>query len=111
MGAARMLRYARRQAGMTQRDLAKATGVPQSSIGRIETGVTSPRVDTLRRILRATGRELEAEPRLGEGVDRSLIRVTLALTPDERGRSAIRAGRSLAALLAQARPHDPSEHG
>lgn len=111
MSAARMLRYARRQAGMTQRDLAQATGVPQSSIARIETGVTSPRVDTFRRILRATGRELEAEPRLGEGVDRSLIRTTLAMTPDERGRSAIRAGRNLATLLAQTVPHDQPERG
>ena len=109
MRAARMLRYARRRAGMTQRALAVATGVPQSSIARIETGITSPRVDTLLRLLRATGSELEAAPRLGEGVDRSLIRATLAMTPDERGRSAASAGRALARLVAEARRSDGSE--
>ncbi len=94
---------------MTQRALADATGVPQSSIARIERGATDPRVDTLQRLLRATGRELGTESRLGEGVDRSLIQVTLAMTPDERGRSAIRAGHALATLLAQARLSD--RHG
>ena len=91
---------------MTQRALADASGVPQSSIARIERGTIDPRVDTLRRLLRATGSELEIAPRLGEGVDRSLIHVTLALTPDERGRSAVRAGRNLATLVGHARPGD-----
>ncbi len=97
-----MLRYSRRRAGMTQRALAAATGIPQSSIARIERGTTDPRVDTLRRLLRATGSELGTESRLGDGVDRSLIHVTLDMTPDERGRSAIRAGHTLATLLEQA---------
>ncbi|MBA2275307.1 MAG: helix-turn-helix transcriptional regulator [Chloroflexi bacterium] len=35
MSAARMLRYARRRADMTQRALADASGVPQSSIARM----------------------------------------------------------------------------
>lgn len=91
---------------MTQRVLADASGVPQSSIARIERGTTDPRVDTLQRLLRATGRELGTQPRLGEGVDRSLIQVTLDMTPAERGRSAIRAGQALATLLAQARLSD-----
>lgn len=96
---------------MTQRALARATGVPQSSIARIEGGITVPRVDTLERLLRATGGELEAQPRLGEGIDRSLIRATLAMTPDERGRSAARAGRTLTTLLAQVRRHDRPDRG
>jgi len=94
---------------MTQRVLAEATGVPQSSIARIEGGSSIPRVDTLQRLLRATGTDLEAEPRLGEGVDRSLIRAMLAMTPDERGRAAARAGRSLAALVANVRRHDRAD--
>lgn len=100
---------------MTQRALADATGVPQSSIARIERGKTDPRVDTLQRLLRATGSELSTSARLGEGVDRSLIPVTLAMTPDERGRSAARAGRTLETLLDQVRPgvqddrHDRAE--
>lgn len=99
-----MLRYARRRTAMTQRSLADASGVPQSSIARIERGFTDPRVGTLQRLLRATGSHLETGPRLGEGVDRSLIRITLAMTPDERGRSAANAGRTLASLVEQVRP-------
>jgi transcriptional regulator with XRE-family HTH domain len=89
---------------MTQRELAVATGIPQPSIARIERGATIPRVDTLERLLRATGQELEAEPQLGAGIDRSQIRALLALTPDQRGRAAAVAGRNLVKLLSQARP-------
>lgn len=103
-----MLRTARRRGGMTQRDLAAASGIPQSSIARIENGATTPRVDTFRRLLRAAGYDLELESRLGEGVDRTLIRSMLAMTPDERGRSAALAGRNLLRLLREARVVDRS---
>jgi predicted transcriptional regulator len=79
-----MLRWARRRAGLTQRQLAERTGVPQSTIGRIEAGTTDPRLSTIRRLLRACGFDLEVEPVLGFGVDRSQIREHLALTPDQR---------------------------
>jgi transcriptional regulator with XRE-family HTH domain len=88
---------------MTQRHLAERTGIPQSSIARIERGVTVPRVDTLQRLLRATGNEIEVEARLGEGVDRSVMRGLLRLTPDERGRAAMQAGQSFASFRAEAR--------
>jgi len=103
-----MLRTARRRRGMTQRDLAAGSGVPQSSIARIENGTRLPRVDTLQRLLRAAGHELELESRLGDGVDRSQIRAMLAMTPAERGRAAERAGRNLLRLLREARVVDRS---
>ncbi len=43
-----------------------------------------PRVDTLTRLLSACGESLEALPTLGIGIDRSLIREMLRLTPAER---------------------------
>lgn len=95
---ARILRVARRRAGLTQRALAERAGVPQPSVARIESGASIPRADTLQRLLRAADQDLEVEPRLGRGVDRSLIRERLALTPDERGRAATVAARNLAAL-------------
>jgi transcriptional regulator with XRE-family HTH domain len=104
MNAGRVLKAARRRAGMTQRDLAEASGIPQPSIARIERGASIPRVDTLERLLQASGRELDSAPRLGSGVDPSQIRALLALTPDQRGRAAAVAGRNLANLLNQARP-------
>lgn len=95
---ARILRVARRRAGLTQRALAERAGVPQPSVARIESGASIPRADTLQRLLRAADQDLEVEPRLGRGVDRSLIRERLALTPDERGRAATVAARNLADL-------------
>lgn len=69
---------------MTQRVLAARAGVPQSTVGRIETGVIEPRIDTLLRILHASGHDLELGARLGESVDRAQIRERLALTPRQR---------------------------
>jgi transcriptional regulator with XRE-family HTH domain len=96
-----MLRSARRRAGLTQRQLAAASGVPQATVGRIEAGLVSPRVDTLLSLLRTTGHELAVERRIGEGVDRSLIRDRLRLTPEQRIRSAAAAARNLAAFRAE----------
>jgi len=84
MRAARSLRWARRRAGLSQRALAAQTGVPQSTIGRIEAGLVDPRFETLRRLLNACGFDLEMEPLRGAGVDRSQIQALLALTPAER---------------------------
>ena len=103
MTAARMLNTARRRAGMTQRALARATGIPQASIARIERGLTVPRVDTLQRLLRATGQDIELEQRLGQGIDQSGIHELLALSPEERIHRGMRAARSLASFLAQVR--------
>ena len=96
------LRNARRRAGLSQRALAARTGVPQSSIARIERNATIPRVDSYQRLLEATGHALEVEARLGEGVDRSLIRSLLAMTPAQRATTAAAAGRNLSALLREA---------
>ncbi len=98
-----MLRSARRTSGLTQRELADLAGIPQSSIARIERGATVPRLDTMQRLLEATGHRLEVEPRLGRGVDRTLIRELLGLTPDQRGRAAMQAGQALASFRAEAR--------
>jgi transcriptional regulator with XRE-family HTH domain len=102
MNAAAALRYARRRAGLTQRALAAKSGVPQPAIARIECGVVSPRVVTLDRLLAATGDSLDLLPRIGDGVDRSLIRAALARTPEARIRAAGTAGRNLAAFLGEA---------
>ena len=96
--AARILRYARRRARLTQRVLASASGIPQETIARIESGTTQPRFDTLDRLLEAAGFELEVMPRLGVGVDRTLIASTLKLNPTERLEQGQRAARDMEAL-------------
>jgi predicted transcriptional regulator len=82
--AARMLRHARRSAGLTQRALAASTGIPQETIARIEVGRSDPRVETLDRLLEGCGYSLEHLPRLGIGIDRTQIRERLAMTPSKR---------------------------
>ena len=83
---------------MTQRQLAAAAGVPQATVGRIEAGAVSPRTDTLAALLRAVGAELDLAPRLGEGVDRTLIQDRLRLTPADRIRLAVEEARAMPKL-------------
>lgn len=79
-----LLQWVRGRAGLTQRRLAALAGVPQSTVSRIESGAIDPRISTMRRLLRSCGYEIDARPRLGQGVDKSLIRERLSRTPRER---------------------------
>jgi transcriptional regulator with XRE-family HTH domain len=106
MDAARVLRQERRRAGLTQRQLADRTGVPQPAVARIESGTVVPRVDTLDRLLAGCGRSLEVAPRLGEGLDRTGIALLLDLTEWERGRIAVDEANNLAELLERAHPDE-----
>jgi predicted transcriptional regulator len=95
----RLLRYARRRAGLTQRELADRARVPQPAIARIETGGVSPRLSTILPLIEATGFELELTPRIGEGVDRTLIRSALVRSPEQRIRAAAAAAKNLDAFM------------
>jgi predicted transcriptional regulator len=79
------------------------TGVPQPQIARIESGAVSPRMDTLERLMTGAGVTLEVSPRIGQGVDRSLIRESLARSPEARVQAAETAARNLADYLAETR--------
>jgi transcriptional regulator with XRE-family HTH domain len=103
MNAGSLLRRARRRAGLSQRALAQVAEVPQSTVGRIEAGLINPRVATLARLLDACGYELEALQRLGEGVDRTLIRELLALTPRQRLEYAATASKNVTRMVERAR--------
>jgi transcriptional regulator with XRE-family HTH domain len=81
---------------LSQRELARRAGVTQASIARIETGRTSPRLETLERLLAGCDYELEIVPKRGEGVDRTGLREMLRLTPAERARLAVEEARNLA---------------
>ncbi len=95
-----ILRYARKKANLSQRELGRRTGTTQATISRIEDGLTSPRLDTLERLLDACGFQLQAVPRRGEGVDRSAIRELLKATPTERARLAGQEAQNLEKLPA-----------
>ena len=98
MEAGQALKEARRRAGFSQRELAKRANVPQPVISRLESGGAIPRVDTLDKLLRECGEGLEARPRRGEGIDRSLIRRMLRLSPVDRLRAASVEANSLSRL-------------
>jgi transcriptional regulator with XRE-family HTH domain len=53
-----LLREARKRAGLTQAELGRRVGKPQSSIARWESGDVNPSLETLRELIRACGLEL-----------------------------------------------------
>jgi len=104
MKAGSILREARRAAGLTQRELARRAGVPQPAVSRIERDHASPRFDTLDRLLRECGKGLELVERPGIGVDRTLIRDRLRLSPGERARLTAREWERTRAFERRGRP-------
>ena len=80
-----LIRDARRSAGLSQAALARRLGLSQPAVAKLESRDSNPTIRTLRRALRATGRDLELLARPGQGwVDMSLIREHLRLSPAER---------------------------
>lgn len=98
MSAAKLLRHARKKAGLTQRQLAERSGIAQPAIAKIESGRVSPRIDTLERLLRPCRYRLTMSPERGAGVDRTAIRELLLRTPEERLELAAIDGRGLERL-------------
>ena len=94
----RMVRWARKRAGMTQVQLGAACGVPQSTIARIERGTVTARAATLLQLLAATGHELSVDRAIGTDADREAIRDRLVVPV------ALRARKSAAAKPSARRP-------
>lgn len=53
-----LIRVAREETGISQRELAKRAGTSQAAISAYEAGKKSPTLETLARIIRATGMDL-----------------------------------------------------
>ena len=96
--AARLLRHARKRAGLSQRALAGKAGVAQSYVARVESSAVDPTVSSLSRLLRACETTLEAMPGSGAGVDRTVMRRLLRLSPAERLATAAAEARALGAF-------------
>jgi transcriptional regulator with XRE-family HTH domain len=84
----RTVQWARRRAGMTQHDLARALDMPQPSIARIERGTVTPRTATLIAILEVTGHRLAVEP-IGPIIDHAPIQRQLTMNVPKRVRQAL----------------------
>jgi transcriptional regulator with XRE-family HTH domain len=86
---AALLTEARQRANLTQAQLAARLGVSQAAVAKLEHPRANPTVETLARALWAADSRLELTAnRRGAGVDESLIRQQLELTPKERLRRA-----------------------
>lgn len=59
--AIRAIIGARLSCNMTQKELAEKTGIRQSNISRIESGASSPTLETLARIAAGMGKKLSIE--------------------------------------------------
>jgi ribosome-binding protein aMBF1 (putative translation factor) len=92
-----LMREARRRAGLTQAELGRRIGKPQSVIGRWERGEVLPSFETLRDLIRACGFELTFRLAARDDSYRPDIERMLELKPAERvARSAKAAGRNRA---------------
>jgi len=104
VNSAALLRYARLKAGLSQRGLGRRAGVSQTTISLIEDEKTSPRSETLERLLATCGFELDLVPLAGVGIDRSAMRELLRLPPHERARIAIEEARNLEKIPSRRTP-------
>src|SRR6185312_16946341 len=89
MSPSTLVRNARKQAGLTQAELAERAGVTQSVVARLERGGGNPTFLTLERVLHAAGHRLELSA-VEQGlrtVDETLIAQQLALAPADRVRA------------------------
>jgi predicted transcriptional regulator len=83
--AAALIRKTRSEAGLSQAALAQRLGVSQAAIAKLERPGSNPTVDTLSDVLWTTGRLLElSAPVRRLGVDESLVRQQLELSPANR---------------------------
>jgi transcriptional regulator with XRE-family HTH domain len=106
-----LIREARREAGVTQAELAARLGTTQSAIARLERPDSNPTVATLDAALRSLGRRLDVSVRDGSrGIDESLIVEALRRTPTERLDYHDAARRSMAELVHGARRVPRDEH-
>ncbi len=60
---------AREQKGLSQRELAKLSGVKQPAIARLESMKTTPQIDTLFKILNPLGYTLSIVPLKSDAID------------------------------------------
>ncbi|WP_321342286.1 helix-turn-helix transcriptional regulator [Breoghania sp.] len=75
------LKEARESKGLSQRELAKRSGVPQSHISKIESNAVDLRISSLAALAHALDLELALIPRKATPAVKSIIRSTASHTP------------------------------
>lgn len=92
-----LVREARKRAGLTQRELAERAGTTQSAIARLESGRTQPTFDTVLRLVRLCGMDLDIMLTERDDSDWAQAQRLLRLTPSERITWGLHVARQMAA--------------
>lgn len=79
-----LVREARKRARLTQAELAQRAGTTQSAIARIETGESTPSFDSVLRLVRLCGMDLDIMLVERDDSDLAQARPLLDLAPQER---------------------------
>jgi len=82
--AAALIKTSRRRSGLTQAAVARRAGMTQPVVARLEREGANPRLDTLEKVIAATGHSLELSAGPASGIDETMITADLRLSPDER---------------------------
>jgi len=93
-----LVREARRRAGLSQRQLADLAGTTQSAIARLETGRTTPSLDSVLRLVRLCGLDVEVALVDRDDSDWVQARRLLDLSPGERLERASRVAAEMRSL-------------
>lgn len=80
----RLLREARQKAGLSQREVARRAGTSQAAVARYETARTLPDLDTLQRVLLASGHRLGLSITELDPDSRRQLRESVAMSPRQR---------------------------
>lgn len=104
ISSADLIRAARREAAMTQADLAARAGLTQSAVARLERSSSNPTIATLANVIAATGHRLTlaAEPHRAS-FDEGQLRERLAMTPAQRLANFTASSESLDRMVQRAR--------
>lgn len=97
--AGNLIKLARREAALSQRELARRAGTSQAAIVAYESGRRSPTLETLARVVRAAGQDLRIQVVPYDDHDDAMSAYEASLSPETR--DALQ--RERARLRAQAR--------
>lgn len=84
--AGNLIKLARHDTGLSQRELAGRAGTSQATISAYEAGRKSPTLETLARIIRATGLDLRIRLEPSDDHDEVMARYEASLGPKVVGR-------------------------
>lgn len=100
---AQLIREARRRAGLTQAELADRTGTTQSAVARWERGGSRPDLDTVVRVVRACGLDVEVAVVPPDDSDMAQAERLLGVSAAQRLEWGVATARTMRALQKAAR--------